>query len=248
MPFLLMACSTVLPSEVQSPKYSLARSKPQKKYPIILDQNGGITRDRYPRPKLVVNSEVTGQIKIFTDRYRKFISKAYNNRQRHYEELVELFNREGLPLELLNIGVIESQFDNHAVSSQGATGIWQFMRSTARNYGLTVNFWRDERKDPMRSTWAAANHLKDLFDEFGDWNLALAGYNAGSGAVRRAIAKGGTRDFWLLAKKSYFRKQTAEYVPRFIAVSIIMESLPSYGFSEVAGELHSSPIYLSYAK
>ncbi len=193
---------------------------------------------RYPTPLLIVTPEVTREIKHFTEQHRKYIVKSYNNRANLFDELVELFEREGMPLELLNVAVIESAYEPKAVSPSGAAGIWQFMKATGRHYGLNINFFRDERKDPVRSTWAAVRHLRDLYEDFDDWYLALAAYNAGAGAVSRAIKKGGTRDYWTLSRKGYLTKQTAQYVPRFIAVTIIMQNLREYGFVEMAGELH----------
>lgn len=192
---------------------------------------------KYPRPKLVVNHEVTTALKHFTDRDRAFVVKSYNNRTQYLEEMVELFEGEGVPLELINIAAIESAFEPKAVSRSGATGMWQFMKGTAQSYDLTTNFFWDDRRDPSKSTWAAARHLSDLYERFGDWHLALAAYNGGVGAVSRAINAGGSRDFWTLARNGHLRKQTADYVPRFIAMTIIMENLDEYGFVEMAGEL-----------
>jgi membrane-bound lytic murein transglycosylase D len=200
----------------------------------------------YPRFSMVINPEVTKQIKHFSDNQRSFVIKAYNNRQRYITEVSELFKREGVPLELINVAAVESAFDTKAHSYKGASGIWQFMKPTARSYDLTVNLFRDERRDPVKSSWAAARHLGDLYDEFGDWNLALAAYNAGGGSVRKAIRKGNSRDFWKLARSGQFRRQTVDYVPRVIAMSIIMKELNEYGFVEVAGLLQNQSVMLSY--
>lgn len=215
-------------------------------YPRAIGHVAGPVRSLYPRFKLVLTPEVTREIKRFTDKNRQFVAKSFNNRREYLNEIQELFEREGVPAELMNIGVIESGFNPKAVSNRGATGIWQFMKPTAKSYGLTVNFFRDDRKDPLRSSWAAARHMRDLYDTFGDWYLALAAYNAGAGSVNKAIKRGRTKDFWKLARAGHFKRQTAEYVPRVIAMSIIMRDLPEYGFTEMAGELHSKPIYLSY--
>lgn len=231
------------------PNFNRSRTQSERYLSRTISNNSHrIPQIAYPSPKLVVTPEVTKEIKNFSEKNRKFIVNSYNNRSELYDELIELFTREGVPLELLNVGVIESGFKPEAVSSSGAAGIWQFMKGTARNYGLSVGFFRDERKDPIRSTWAAVRHLKDLYNEFGDWYLALAAYNAGSGAVRRAIKKGRTKDFWRLARAGHFHSQTANYVPRFVAVTIIMQNLSEYGFTEMAGELNPGPILLSYAK
>ncbi len=200
----------------------------------------------YPRFKMVLTPEVTRQIQHFADHNRRFIIKAYNNQQRYLAEVQELFRREGVPSDLISVGAVESGFDAKAVSYKGAAGIWQFMKPTARSYDLTVNLFKDERRDPIKSSWAAARHLADLYEEFNDWNLALAAYNAGSGSVRKAIRNGKGRDFWTLARSGHFKKQTAEYVPRVIAMSIIMKDLTEYGFVEVAGSYQSENTLLSY--
>jgi membrane-bound lytic murein transglycosylase D len=197
---------------------------------------------------MVVNPEVTRQIKYFSDRDRGFVIKSYNNRQKYMTEVSELFRREGIPTELINVAAVESAFDVRAHSHKGASGIWQFMKPTARSYDLTVNLFRDERRDPIKSSWAAARHLGDLYDEFGDWNLALAAYNAGGGTVRKAIKRGNSRDFWRLARGGHFKRQTIDYVPRVIAMSIIMKELNEYGFVEVAGLLQNQSVMLSYNK
>ena len=105
-----------------------------------------------------------------------------------------------------------------------------FMRATGRLYGLDVDWYVDERRDPLKSTVAAAHHLRDLYDRFGSWPLALAAYNAGSGKVSRAIRKGRTDDFWKIRRTRYIRRETKEYVPRFIAATMIAMNPSDYGF------------------
>ena len=102
--------------------------------------------------------------------------------------------------------------------------MWQFMKSTARLYGLKVGLFVDERQDPILSTIAAARLLRDLYDQYQDWHLALAAYNAGTGAIDRALARVRDRDFWTLARSGRLNRQTAEFVPKFIAASLLMNS------------------------
>jgi|GEM_PF-4016175 len=208
--------------------------------------NQSTVKKEYPRFQMALTPEVTRHLEYYSDRDRKFVIKSYNNRQVYLAEIRELFRREGLPLELINVGAVESKFNPNAVSRSGAAGIWQFMKPTGRSYDLTINFLRDERRDPVKSSWAAARHLGDLYDEFNDWYLALAAYNAGSGSLRRAIKQGKSRDFWQLARGGHLRRQTAEYVPRVIAMSIIMKDLGEYGFVEMAGEVHPENMLLSF--
>jgi len=138
-----------------------------------------------------------------------------------------------MPKDLIFLSMIESGFNTHAYSSAAAVGLWQFIRSTGRLYGLDSDYWVDERRHPEKATLAAARHLRDLYEEFGDWYLAFAAYNAGAGKVRRAIEMTGSRDFWTLASSSYLRQETKDYVPKILAAAIIGKSPEKYGFSDV---------------
>jgi len=112
-----------------------------------------------------------------------------------------------------------------------AVGPWQFMPSTGKLYGLRIDWWVDERKDPIKSTYAAAEHLKDLYNLFGSWPLALASYNAGAGKVQRAVLKSRAEDFWDLKASRYIRKETKNYIPKYMAATIIAKNPEAYGFT-----------------
>ncbi|MBC7660437.1 MAG: transglycosylase SLT domain-containing protein [Chitinophagaceae bacterium] len=157
------------------------------------------------------------------------------------ETVVPLLEREGLPPEFFFLAMIESGFSNSASSSAKATGTWQFMRPTAEHYGLQVNYWVDERRDPTKSTLAAARYLKDLYSQFGDWYLALAAYNAGPTRVIKAMKAMNTRDYWVLARSPYLRTETKDYVPKLLAALIVASHAPTYGFDTVADMRNSSP-------
>lgn len=145
----------------------------------------------------------------------------------------KVFKEYGLPEELKFLSVIESALNPHAVSRVGATGPWQFMAPTAKAYGLQINKDVDERKDPVQASKAAAAYLKDAFDQFGDWLLAIASYNAGKGAVTRAIAKaGGKADFWAISQ--YLPAETRNYVPKFLATAYIMNNYRQFDISPLA--------------
>lgn len=144
----------------------------------------------------------------------------------------EKLGKAGLPLDLAYLPLIESAFSTTAYSRAKAHGLWQFIAGTGRRYGLAVGSLLDERRDPELSTDAAIAYLNDLYLEFGDWNLALAGYNSGEGNVRRAIARSGSRDFWTL--QSYLPKETRNYVPAFMASVIVSKQPERFGFPPIA--------------
>jgi membrane-bound lytic murein transglycosylase D len=164
---------------------------------------------------------------------RKFIDQ-YTGRLRHsvaymlgarnfyipiFEEALALYN---LPLELKYLPVIESALDPTAVSRKGATGLWQFMLATAKRYDLKINSLVDERRDPIKASYAAAQYLSDLYKMYGDWNLVIAAYNCGPSSLNKAIHRaGGSKDYWTIYP--YLPKETRGYVPAFIAANYVME-------------------------
>jgi len=161
------------------------------------------------------------------------IFRIWLARSRRYLGIIrEVLRREGLPEDLAYLAMVESGFNPWAYSRARAVGIWQLMRSTAKRYGLRVDWWVDERRDPLSSSYAAARFLKDLYREFGDWRLAIAAYNCGPGRLRRAIRRAGTRDFWKLP----LPRETSEYVPKFMAALTISKFPEFFGFQEVTYE------------
>ncbi len=125
-----------------------------------------------------------------------------------------------IPIEIKYLSIIESSLNPHAISRVGATGLWQFMFGTAKAYGLNMDNFVDERKDPIQASYAAAAYFRDAYDELGDWLLAIAAYNCGKGNVTRAIEKAGSRDFWEI--RQFLPKETRDYVPAFIAALYVM--------------------------
>jgi membrane-bound lytic murein transglycosylase D len=151
--------------------------------------------------------------------------------------ILDVFKEKGLPEELVFTAMIESGFNPVAVSRAGAKGLWQFMAPTARLYGLRVDRWLDERLDPEKSTVAAANYLRDLYAVFGSWDLAQAAYNAGEVRVRQAIQRSGTRDFWVLHRRSpVLLPETKNFVPAIHAATLIGREPEQYGFTVVPEE------------
>ena len=139
----------------------------------------------------------------------------------------EAFRRYGLPLELKYMAIIESALNPVAVSRVGATGMWQFMHATARNYGLKIDSYIDERMDPVASADAAARYLRDAYRIFGDWSLAISSYNCGSGNVNKAIKRSGRRDFWSIYP--YLPRETRGYVPAMVGAMYAVNYAKEYG-------------------
>ena len=146
----------------------------------------------------------------------------------------EIFNQYDMPEELRAMAVIESAMNPLAVSRVGAKGMWQFMYSTAKSYGLNINSFVDERLDPIKSAHAAAQYLQDAYDIFGDWNLAIAAYNCGAGNVNKAIRRSGSRAFWDIWP--YLPRETRGYVPAFVGALYTMNSYKEHGIRPIAVE------------
>ncbi len=156
--------------------------------------------------------------------------QAVLSRSRRYRLVIaaEVADR-GLPRELRFLPAVESGFQTHAVSPRGAVGLWQLMRNTASPYGLRMDQWMDERRDFMRSTEASLQKLQDNFDQFGDWPLALAAYNCGAGRLAGVLSRNPDSDFWALRKKGVLPRETAAFVPMFLAITRILSYPGRYG-------------------
>lgn len=141
-----------------------------------------------------------------------------------------ILEHHGLPRDTIFLSMIESGFSTRATSWAAAAGPWQFMPATGRNYGLEVGMWVDDRRDPERSTEAAARYLKALYDEFGDWQLAWAAYNTGEGRIRRCVKRTGSNDFWRISRTGLLYRETKHYVPKLIAAALVAKAPERYGF------------------
>jgi membrane-bound lytic murein transglycosylase D len=178
------------------------------------------------------NAQVRRFIEQFQTGSRKAVVERWLARAGRYLPMIlEVFRQKGLPEELVFTAMIESGFDPVAVSRAGAKGLWQFMATTARRYGLRVDRWLDERLDPEKSTVAAANYLLDLYAVFGSWDLAKAAYNAGGGTVLRAMRGMRTNDFWELARGRILKNETRDFVPAIHAAILIAREPDRYGFA-----------------
>ena len=165
----------------------------------------------------------------FTGRGRPTFERWLTRSGLYMDSMKKTLEKEGVPTDLVHLVFVESGFNPQARSYAAAVGPWQFIRGTAKIFGLTVNSWVDERKDPEASTIAAARYLKHLYGLFNSWPLALASYNAGEGAVIDAVKRQGTKDFWSLR----LPQQTRDYVPKFMAVLAISRDPVRYGFDDV---------------
>lgn len=186
----------------------------------------------YPPIRLQDTREVRLFLQAYTSNSRKFITDSLDRRELYIDMIHRVLSAKGLPMELANLALIESCFRADARSSQGAVGLWQLIKPTARSLGLTVNLFRDEREDPVRSTVAAAKYMAKLFDQLGDWLLVIAAYNSGPRKVTDAIARCGSRSFFDLARceNGGLRQETKDFVAKFIAVTLIMRNMDLYGF------------------
>ena len=171
-------------------------------------------------------------INYFTKGRGRATMEAGLQRSTRFREMARrIFKQEGVPTDLIWLAQVESGWNAYAYSWAAAKGIWQFIPSTASRFGLTQNYWIDERSDPEKSTLAAARYLKWLSNRYsGDWSLALAAYNTGEGNVDSAIARSGSRDFWRLHRGGYLAQETRNYVPAILAVVTIAKNAKKYGF------------------
>lgn len=201
----------------------------------------GETVPYYGAIPVVTNPRVEHWIRYFKNSGRNSFLKWLVRGESVRGVVVPILKAEGLPPEFIFLSMVESGFSNQAYSHAKATGPWQFMPGTARLYGLQMNLFIDERRDPAKSTLAAARHLRDLYEEFGDWYLAMAAYNAGPGRVRKAIRMTRSNDFWKLADSAYLPVETKNYVPKVLAALQLASNPSGHGFAVTADPLDALP-------
>jgi membrane-bound lytic murein transglycosylase D len=185
---------------------------------------------------LMMTDQVAGFINYFSTRGRGTVERALARSGRYEDMIRRTLREEGVPQDLIYLAQAESGFHPLAVSRAGARGMWQFMGSRAQGYGLERSWWIDDRQDPEKATRAAAHHLKDLYNEFGDWYLAMAAYNSGPGTVQNAVKRTGYADFWELYNRNVLPKETRNYVPIILAVTIMAKNPAQYGLDSVVKE------------
>ncbi len=207
--------------------------------PVVVEEEDDISKlfaasdfQKFDIP-IVFNDAVKYYIGWFTTEKRKVFGNWLKRARRYVPIIKEILKAHGMPEDLVYLAMIESGFNPKAYSTAKACGPWQFIYATGGRYGLTVNNWIDERRDPEKSTVAAAKYLKDLFNQFGCWYLAAAGYNAGERRVERAIEKHNTNDFWELARYNALPRETRQYIPQLIAAAVIAKDPSRFGFGNI---------------
>ena len=183
---------------------------------------------------LVWNARVERWIDYYTVNGREYLSRSLKRSEKYIQRVREVFREASLPEDLAYVAIVESGYYPFAQSPKRAVGHWQFIEHTGRVSGLEINYWYDERRDPEKSARAAARKLKNLYQGFGSWELALAAYNCGEYRVEKAIEKAGTRDYWVLS----LPRETEDYVPKIMAILFIVKEPEVFGFaSGLEGQL-----------
>ena len=179
---------------------------------------------------LMVNDIVLSYLNFFqTPRGRAIVETGLRRAGRYRPMIEKVLHEEGLPSDLIYMAQAESAFQPQALSSAGARGLWQFMSFRGKQYGLEHSWWVDDRQDPEKATRAAAHHLRDLYKMFGDWYLVMAAYDSGPGTVQHAVERTGYADFWQLYKMNALPKETRDYVPIILALTLIAKDPARYG-------------------
>ena len=211
--------------------------------PMVDESDGNFRLERLPGDRsktapdfdipIVINARVEQFIQYFQTTGRKIFTNWLARSERYIPFMRNLLKENGLPEDLVYLALIESGFNPYAYSRRKASGPWQFIYLTGKRYGLKVNWWVDERRDPEKSTIAAAKYLKDLYDMFECWYLAAASYNAGERKIANAMKRYRTEDFWELTKYRYLKRETKDYVPQMIAAALIAKDPEKYGFIDI---------------
>lgn len=183
-----------------------------------------------------INDSVKEWIEYFSGKDRERFERFLARGERFRPMIQEVLRDQGLPADLYYLAMIESGFATHAKSRASAVGIWQFISATGKRYGLRVDPYVDERRDPVRASVAASLYLRDLHNVFQSWYLAMAAYNAGEQRIVSAIMKGNSRDFWELVQRKKLPSETMNYIPKFLAAVIIGHDPEKYGFKNVVAD------------
>jgi len=230
------AARGLVPQEYLCPGVGQEAPDPRlaKEIQAFLEQNwmfGGLPDGVASDLPLVLNGPVQAYLRSFSN--SKNFQAALARSGRYLPMIRQVFQEYGLPQDLAYVALVESGFSPWARSPKEAVGMWQFIEGTARRYGLKLNEQVDERRDPEKSTRAAARYLRDLYQQFGCWYLAAAGYNAGEKQVEGVVNRHNTRDFWTMAQQKLLPQETCNYVPQLIAAALIAKNPGRYGFPDI---------------
>lgn len=228
-PATVVATDVTAQDDASLPKVDEIDKVIEEANPVLAELSG--SDDKVPlHIPLEINRKVAQWIYFFTVKERERTQRYLERGEALRNHIEQILKDNDMPAELYYLAMIESGFVTHARSRARAVGVWQFMKGTGKNYGLTVNNQLDERRNWIKATEAAASYLKDLNNVFGSWYLALAAYNAGEHRIVRSIMKGKTRDFWALAEGKMLPRETLNYVPKFIAAQIVGRHPEKFGF------------------
>ena len=197
-----------------------------------VEQRSEVRRLQFSKA-VIENPRVRYFISYFSKRQKQTFANALARSGKYFSMMTKVLRDEGLPEDFAYLALIESYFSPQAASRAGALGLWQFVPVTARRYGLKINAWMDERRDPIKSTHAAAAYLKDLHQAFDRWYLATAAYNAGQGAIEKIVQTSPPKDFASLIGKTKLNEETRNFVPKFVAAALIAANPQKYGFEPV---------------
>ncbi|MCD6490028.1 MAG: lytic transglycosylase domain-containing protein [Thermodesulfobacterium sp.] len=178
-----------------------------------------------------INAQVAYFLKYFTKEKKETVERWLARCSLFLPYFKTIFKEYGLPEDLVYLAYIESGCNPLATSPAGAAGIWQFMKLTAKKYGLKINYWIDERRDFIKSTHAAAQYLKNLYEQFGDWRIAIASYNSGENRLRKILKAKNFANYWQVINSDRLPAETSAYLPKWMAITLIAKNPEEYGFS-----------------
>ncbi|MCB0422671.1 MAG: lytic transglycosylase domain-containing protein [Bdellovibrionales bacterium] len=229
---------SALQSSTSSPKKWQENSafKKTRRSTIFMPVNARPTFDI----PVTYNRKVRKWIQYYQGPGKRWIERRIGRSHKYLPLMKKMLREKKLPEDLAYIAMIESGFSAHATSTADAVGHWQFIKTTANRYGLRTKWWLDERRDPEKSTRAAANYLADLYRMFNSWYLAAAAYNMGENGLKRLIRRYNSTNYWVLSKKRRFPRETREYIPKLMAAMLISKAPKLYGFKNIKPERPSS--------